>query len=92
MNIHVGTMVTADVFGPYVGMDRLLNRMPEDIHPLGEEMEGFALCHIANSMGIEASVIATAVDSKFSNVVLTPEERQTSLNDMITLALESIIK
>ena len=30
MNIHVGTMVTADVFGPYVGMDRLLNRMPED--------------------------------------------------------------
>jgi len=55
-------------------------------------MEGFALCHIANSMGIEASVIATAVDSKFSNVVLTPEERQTSLNDMITLALESIIK
>ena len=92
MNIHVGTMVTADVFGPYVGMDRLLNRMPQDIHPLGEEMEGFALCHIANSMGIEASVIATAVDSKFSNVVLTPEERQTSLNDMITLALESIIK
>jgi purine-nucleoside phosphorylase len=92
MNIHVGTVITADVFGPYVGMDRLLARMPKNIHPMGEEMEGYALCHIANSMGIEASVIVTAVDSKFSETVLTPEERQTSLNDMISLALNSIIK
>lgn len=92
INLHIGAITTADVFGPYVGMDRLLKRIPEDIHPLGEEMEGFALCHIANSMGIKASVIATAVDSKFSDVVLTPEERQCSLNDMITLALDSIIK
>lgn len=92
IKLHIGTITTADVFGPYVGMDRLLERMPKDIHPLGEEMEGYGLCHIANSMGIEASVIATAVDSKFSDVVLTPEERQCSLNDMITLALEAIIK
>jgi purine-nucleoside phosphorylase len=90
--IHVGTITTADVFGPYVGMDRLLKRMPKDIHSLGEEMEGFALCHIANVMNVDASVILTVVDSKFSKVVLTPEERQTSLNSMITLALESIIK
>ena len=92
IKLHIGTITTADVFGPYVGMDRLLERMPKDIQPLGEEMEGYGLCHIANSMGIEASVIATAVDSKFSDVVLTPEERQCSLNDMITLALEAIIK
>ena len=91
-NIHIGTITTADVFGPYVGMDRLLKRMPKDIHSLGEEMEGFALCHIANVMNVDASVILTVVDSKFSKVVLTPEERQTSLNSMITLALESIIK
>lgn len=92
IKLHIGTITTADVFGPYVGMDRLLERMPKDIQPLGEEMEGYGLCHIANSMGIEASVIATAVDSKFSDVVLTPEERQCSLNDMIKLALEAIIK
>lgn len=92
MKIHVGTMITADVFGPYVGMDRLLNRMPNGLNPLGEEMEGYALCHIANSMGIQASVMATAVDSKYSDTILTPEERQTSLNDMITLALNAIIK
>lgn len=90
--LHTGTMITADVFGPYVGMDRLLDRMPKDLNPLGEEMEGYGLCHVANSMNIEASVIATAVDSKFSDIILTPEQRQTSLNDMIKLALDSIIK
>lgn len=90
--LHIGTMITADVFGPYVGMDRLLERMPEGLNPLGEEMEGYGLCHVANSMNVAASVIATAVDSKFSDIILTPEQRQTSLNEMIKLALDSIIK
>lgn len=36
--------------------------------------------------------LATVVDSKYSNVVLSIEERQTSLNNMIKLALEAIIK
>lgn len=55
-------------------------------------MEAFGLIHIANSMGRKATAIATVVDSKYSNVVLTIEQRQTSLNNMIKLALEAIIK
>jgi purine-nucleoside phosphorylase len=39
-----------------------------------------------------ATAIATVVDSKYSDVVLSIEERQTSLNNMIKLALEAIIK
>ena len=62
------------------------------INVLGEEMEAFGLFHIASSFNREASCIVTAVDSKFSDVVLSGEERQNSLNEMITLALESIIK
>ena len=87
-----GMMTTMDVFGPYIGVDRVLKRIPQEYHILGEEMEAFGLIHVANSMNIEATAIATVVDSKFSKIVLTPEEREKSLNDMITLALDAIIK
>ena len=90
--IHVGDVTTMDVFGPYIDYDRVLNRVPKELDIMGEEMEAFALFHIANHFQKEASCILTAVDSKFSKTVLSGEERQTSLNEMITLALESIIK
>lgn len=90
--LHIGDVTTMDVFGPYVDYDRLLERMPKELNVIGEEMEAFALFHIANHFNREASCILTAVDSKFSDIVLSGEERQNSLNQMITLALESIIK
>ena len=91
-NLHIGMLTTMDVFGPYIDYKRVLDRIPEKYEILGEEMEAFALIHIANSMHRKATTIATVVDSKFSKRVLSIEERQTSLNNMITLALESIIK
>jgi purine-nucleoside phosphorylase len=90
--LHVGDVTTMDVFGPYIDYDRVLNRMPTNLNVLGEEMEAFGLFHIASYFKREASCILTAVDSKFSDVVLSGEERQNSLNEMITLALEAIIK
>ena len=90
--LHIGTMLTCDAFGPYINMDNVLNRIPNDVHPIAEEMEAFALVHVANSFKRDAAAIATAVDSKFSDEVLSIEDRQTSLNDMITLALDAIIK
>lgn len=91
INLHVGTLMTCDVFGPYVGFDNLLERIPKNIHPLGEEMEAFALIHVANSLKKQATCLATVVNSKYSDKVLTIEERQTSLNEMILLALDSIV-
>ena len=91
-NIHYGMLTTMEVFGPYIDAERVLNRIPDKYEILGEEMEAFALIHIANSMQRKATTIATVVDSKFSDRVLSIEERQTSLNNMITLALEAIIK
>lgn len=91
-NLHVGMLTTMDVFGPYIDFERVLGRIPKNLDILGEEMETFGLIHIANSMGRKATAIATVVDSKYSNVVLTIEQRQTSLNNMIKLALEAIIK
>ena len=54
-------------------------------------MEAFALVHVANSFNRQAAVMVTAVDSKFTDKIVTVEERQTSLNDMISLALDSLI-
>lgn len=90
-DLHVGTVLTCDAFGPYINMDRVLNLIPESIHPIAEEMEAFALVHVANSFHKEATAIVTAVDSKFSEEVLTIEQREQSLDDMILLALDSII-
>ena len=90
--IHVGMMTTMDVFGPYIDFNRVLERIPKEYHILGEEMEAFGLIHVANSMNIDATAMATVVDSKFSKTVLTSEEREKNLNDMITLALDAIIK
>lgn len=92
LTLHVGMLTTMDVFGPYIGVDRVLNRTPKDLDILAEEMEAFGVIHVANSMGIDATAMATVVDSKFSNIVFTPEQRETTLNSMITLALEAIIK
>ena len=90
--LHVGTMLTCDAFGPYINMDNVLKRIPDDVDPIAEEMEAYALVHVANSFKKEASAIVTAVDSKFSDVILSIEDREKSLDDMITLALDAIIK
>ena len=92
--LHIGMLTTMDVYGPYIDYDRVLNRIPTEYKDkiLGEEMEAYALIHIANSMNRSATAMATVADSKFSNVVMSIEDRQESLDDMIVLALESIIK
>ena len=90
--LNVGTIMTTDVFGPYVDIDKILERVPSYINLLGEEMEGFGLLHTANYFKREAAVIVTAVDSKFSDEVVSIEDREKSLDNMINLALNSIIK
>ncbi|MBQ8192554.1 MAG: purine-nucleoside phosphorylase [Bacilli bacterium] len=90
LKIHKGTIMTTDVFGPYVDDDALMARVPQGLDILGEEMESFGLIHVANSFNREAAVLVTAVDSKFSDTIVSVEDRQTSLNDMIGLALDSL--
>ncbi len=88
---HYGTVMCTEQFGFYSDNEHVLKRVPEDIELYGEEMETFALFHIANSFEKESAAILTVVDSKYNEDFLTPEERQNSLDEMITLALDSII-
>ncbi len=92
LKILYGMTTTMDVFGPYIDFERVLGRIPKSYEILTEEMEAFGLTHVANTLNVPSTTIMTVVDSKFSKVVLSSEDRETKLNDMITLALESIIK
>lgn len=56
------------------------------------EMESFGLFHNANVLGKKATCILTVSDSLVKSGELTADERRTSLNDMIKLALESTLK
>ncbi len=93
-NIHVynGTALTTEQFGFYSDNEHVLARVPKNIKIVAEEMEAFALFHVADSFDKEASCILTVVDSKFSETFMSQEDREKSLNESITLALESIIK
>lgn len=91
LKYHVGSVMCTEQFGFYSDNEHVLKRVPEEIRLLGEEMETFALFHIANSFEKEAAAILTVVDSKYKEAFLTPEQRETSLDAMITLALDSIL-
>ena len=58
---------------------------------LSVEMEAFGLFYIANKLGREATCLMTVVDSLYDKRSLSSEDREKSLNNMIEMALESII-
>ena len=92
-SLKYGPTYTSDVFDVYCDISDLINRCPIKDDLMCVEMEGFGLMHIAAYCNKQASMLATIVDSKYQpDVIVSPEDRETSLNTMITLALESIIK
>ncbi|MDD4187885.1 MAG: purine-nucleoside phosphorylase [Bacilli bacterium] len=92
IKINEGTLFTSEIFDVYQNYDHLKADIPDAISPLASEMEAFGLFHIAQVNNKEAACLVSISDSKFEDCDLSPEERQTTLNEMITLALESIIK
>ena len=91
IHIHRGNTVCTDCFDLYMtDVNEFLKRIPENFNPLGAEMEAFALFYVAKVLGKKAACLMSVVDSKFIKNVATSEERETGLNTMIKLALESI--
>ena len=91
ISIHYGDTITSDVFDPYCDDHDLFLSNFEGYEFLTSEMEAFALFYIANKLDKEATALMTVVDSKYDKRSLTSDEREKSLNDMIKLALDSII-
>ena len=91
LNLKYGKTITSDLFDLYCDDEEKFRGNYPDMDFLSVEMEAFGLFYIAKKLGKEASCLMTVVDSLFDKRSLTSEDREKSLNDMITMALDSII-
>ena len=92
IEIHIGPTLTSDVFDVYASIDHIIDACPIKDELLATEMEAFGIFHVARLCDKKASMLITIVDSKFDSNVVSPEMREKNLDNMIILALESIIK
>lgn len=95
MNQHCvkGNMACTECFDPYLDDPMsFTNRIPKEYEVMGSEMESFALFYTAKHLGKNAACLLTVSDSLCFKEELTSEQRQLSMNDMIKLALEAVIK
>ena len=93
INIYAGNTVCTDCFDLYMtDVNKFLARVPDGFSPVSAEMEAFALFYNAKLLNKKAACLMSVVDSKFIDKVATTEERETGLNNMIKLALESALE
>lgn len=86
--MRVGNVFSSDRFYN----EQLDKKQLADHGVLGIEMEAAALYTIAQKFGRKALAILTVSDHIFTGEETTAEERQTTFNDMIVVALESTLK
>ena len=92
IKIFEGNTVCTDCFDLYMtDVNKFLERIPKDFNPYSAEMEAFALLYVAKLLNKNAACLMSVVDSKFIKDVATAEERQTGLNNMIKIALDSLL-
>ena len=83
---HVGNLFSADLF--YTPQPEMFDLMAKyDV--LGVEMEAAGLYPLAAEHRIEALAICTVSDDIRSGAALTSDERATTFDEMITVALET---
>ena len=93
IKLFKGNTVCTDCFDVYMtDVNKFLSRVPDNFNPISAEMEAFALFYNAKLLNKKASCLMSVVDSKYITEIATPEERQTGLNTMIKLALDSAIQ
>ena len=84
---HVGGIVSSDLFyGPEERYQVLT-----DHGVLGVEMEASTLYTVAARAGARALAICTMSDCLITGAALDPAARQSSLTEMVTLALEAVL-
>ena len=93
INLVYGDTICTDCFDVYMtDKKQFLDRIPKDIKPCAAEMEAFSLFYVAKLLNKNATCLMSVVDSESVDQVATPEERETGLNSMIQLALDSSLK
>ena len=87
ISVHVGTVLCTDTFYDDSGSLAQWRR----VGVLATEMESAALYYNAARLGKKALCICTVSDLPLTGESCTPEERQTTFNDMMKIALETTI-
>lgn len=88
-DVHVGNVLSADIF---------YNRRPDiwlkwaELNVLAVEMESYALYANAAALGKKALGIFTVSDSFHHEPMLTPDQRQLGLTNMVEVALQIVEK
>lgn len=88
LNLKVGNVFTADMFYSDENQNEKLARYGV----LAVEMETAALYTLAAKYGRQALSVLTVSDHILTGEMTTAEERQTTFNDMIQVALEAAIE
>ena len=88
LNVRVGNIFTADQFYS----DEAQNEKLAAYGVLAVEMETAALYTLAAKYGRQALTVLTVSDHIITGEVTTAEERQTTFNDMMIIALEAAIQ
>lgn len=84
-----GNVLSTDCFDWYIkDINVLLERISKDV--IAAEMESFALFYLAKQFNKKAACLLTVVDSHNKNEELSAEERESKLDKMSLVALESI--
>ena len=86
MRFHAGNMLSSDIFyhaDGFAGYDKL-----PDHGVIGVEMEAAVLYTLAARFSVKALTICTMTDCLITHEEISADERQTSLADMVTLALD----
>ena len=91
IDLKIGEVITSDVFDLYCDdIEKYRSNYPKRDF-LAVEMESYALFYVARKLQKEASCLLTVVDSLYDSKNLTIEDREKSLNEMILVALESLV-
>lgn len=90
MRFHAGNMLSSDIFYHADGLAGY-DKLPEH-GVIGVEMEAAALYTLAARFGVRALTICTMTDCLITKEEIDAEQRQTSLRDMVTLALDVAVE
>lgn len=86
--VKVGNLFSADLF---YSVDPEMFDVMEKYNILGVEMEAAGIYGVAAEFGAKALTICTVSDHIRTGVSLSSDERQVSFNEMITVALDSVL-
>lgn len=90
LNFHVGNMFSTDIFYYPNGLADYGDLPSHGV--LGVEMESAALYLLAARFGVRALTVCTMTDCLVTHQELSAADRQSSLTEMITLALDTALE